>query len=145
MPTVQKRKKKGLNKAAVKEWVRQFVTLDSELKDIERRKKDLRNRLSEVVEEHGQPDENGHQFFDLGEAVEGYHLLKRECRRTVRLDTEKTMALLEERGLVDAVVSWQPVIDEDALYAQVYEGTVTAEEIEALTTESVNYAFKPVK
>lgn len=145
MPTVQKRKKKGVNKAAVKEWVRQFVDIDSQVKDLERRKTELKERLSEVVEVHGKQDDQGHQFYDLGESIEGYHLIKRECRRSVTLDSEKAMALLRERDLVDEVVSWQPVIDEDALYAQVYQGNITPEEIEALTNESVNYAFKPVK
>lgn len=143
---VKRRNKSGLTKTSVREWVKQFVNLDANVKSLEKRRTEIRDRLSEVVEEFGFEDPNdGHQYYDLGEVVDGVNMIKRERRVTRSLDTEKAMELIKNRGIEEQVIEWRPVINEEALYAQVYEGKVGAEELDNLVVEKVNYAFKPVR
>jgi len=145
--TVKRRNKPGLNTRTVREKVRQFVGLDAEAKVLEKRRKELRDDLVAVIEEYGYEDPNeGHSYFDLGdETVEGVTRIKRERRVSRSLDREKAMALITERGLESEVIQWQPVIDEDALYEQVYHGKIKPEEIDDLVVEKISYAFKPVR
>jgi len=141
---VRRRKSKpGLSE--IKEWFSQWATLDTEEKRLARRKKELRDRLMATLEEHGRETEEGHTFLDLPEPVGGFNAIKRESRRSYTLDAEAALALAQERGIEDEVVEYIPTIDETALMAQVYNGTVTPEEVDALYTEKVTYAFKPVK
>ena len=139
---VKRRGKGGLTKTALIERVRQWAVLDKEAKQVEARKKELRDGLLSWIETYGEEDEKGNGFLELPEPVEGIAGLKRERRVSQRLDWDPIIALAKERGI--KVTKKVEVPDEDALYAAVYSGKITEQELDKFTVRSENFAFKPV-
>jgi hypothetical protein len=73
--------------------------------------------------------------------------VKRERRVSVGLDEEATETLLHTKGLKDRVFKevTTTVLDQDELYVLQQEGLITEEELDALFTENVSFAFKPIR
>lgn len=109
---------------------------------------ELKDMLTKVVDEQGEPDEKGHRWL-----IEGDVVLQRQKRQGDKyINREKAEEWAKERGIWGEVKVTREELDEDALLGFVYEHRKDAnwpgleKELEALyETPPVTYAFiKPV-
>jgi hypothetical protein len=123
-------------------WLHEWKQANDMAKTFTARKNELRDRLMEVVESFGETDADGHVWFDLPEAVDGFTRIKRERRVSQSFDYEGALELVQSKNL-DACVKLVPQLDEDAFMVAVSDGVITEEEYSALIEAKVSYAFKP--
>ncbi len=119
---------------------------------------DLKRQLMAVLEESGEPDgeEGEHRKLMLEESEEftsytggGKAVVKRIAgiqRRTrkgsMSLNEERTLALLRKRKLLDTCTTTITVINEDAVLAANFEGTISDAELDRLYDHGdPTYAF----
>lgn len=109
--------------------------------------------LMEYLEVNGEEDIDGHRTVHLPEpppfvqykggkpVAKVVTAIKRQKRVGRTLDSEKTMALLKEKGLLDQCTEVVLEINEEAVLGAVYTGDITDAEIDALYEERITYAF----
>jgi hypothetical protein len=131
--------------------VREFLVLKFQETQVVTRKNHLRDEISTFVDAHGETDEKGSKFWDLPEPVEvngqKFTSVKRERRTSIGLDVDAVETLANKKGLTDRVFKevTTTVLDQDELYVLQQEGLITEDELDALFTESVSFAFKPIR
>jgi hypothetical protein len=117
----------------------------------------LKRQLMAVLEESGEPDgEEGEHRKLMLEEVEDFttysggkavtkHIagIQRRTRKgSMSLNEERTLALLRKRKLLDTCTVQVTVINEDAVLAANFEGTITDKELDALYDHGdPTYAF----
>lgn len=127
------------------QWVREFSGLDGQIKALTKRKTEIRDRLSGVVEEHGEEDDKGHIWLNLNSEVEGIGSLKRERRVGQSMDEDRVERILAEKGLTERCMKQVPTLDEDEVMAAHFEGLISEAEIDSMFPKKVSYAFVPVR
>lgn len=125
--------------------VREYVFLKKKIDDLAKEQNSIKARLSDMVDAEGESDDKGHLWYKLPEEVEGYVSLKRERRVSPGLDLEETTRILKEKGLETRCFRMEPVLDEDAVMACLYEGLLTEEEIDTMFPKKITWAFVPSK
>lgn len=104
-----------------------------------------RSELLEALVENGEEDENGHVYLDLPEQVGKWVGLQRQRRVTDTVDEELALSILEEKGLTDRCVQMVPSIDQDAIYACLYEELLDEDDIYRMFPPKITYALVAVK
>ena len=114
-----------------------------------------KRRFMVLLEETGELQEGGHRILRLNEPV-AFHEYKggkvkereitgiRRVRRvgSTSLNEERTMAYLAKRKLLDACVTMQPVINEDAVLAANFDGQISDDDLAKLyDTADPTFAF----
>lgn len=111
--------------------------------------------LMEFIERVGELQDGGHRIVALASPttfhsykngkpqIKSITGIERKRRVSQALDPDRTMALLEERHLTDQCTVTETIvsINEDAILAANYEGTITDEELAALYNENETFAF----
>ena len=110
--------------------------------------------LMDVLAEAGVLQEGGHRILMLDEPVVHHHYTTAdrateqkvtgiERKRRVRqgLNEDRTLALLEAKGLLDQCTTTIRVIEEDQVLAANYGGQISDKELKALYDEDESYAF----
>lgn len=150
---VVRKKKGGLTDTALASWVSQFVGVKEQQKQIKARYDELRKRIAEAIEEHGYFDSDGHQWLDVT-GVEGVEHVKREKRESRSIDEDAFFDLIEEKGLDrKRFVRKIEVLDEDAIYAALYEKDpddpdttlLTEQDLEKVARVNISWAVKEVE
>lgn len=138
---------------------RAFIETDDTAKMFSNKAGKLKGSLMKILEA-GEPDEDGHVWSDLlaepilsrttasngkvrEETVVGF---KREKRKTKFIDPERAEAWAKKHKIWDKVTEEVTIrtIQEDALWALVFAGRFTEEEINDLYGENVTYALTRV-
>jgi hypothetical protein len=157
MATVQRRttrrveKPINLDPESPVEKVRQFLVLKFQETQVVTRKNHLRDEISAYVDASGETDEKGSKFWDLPAPIEvngqKFVSVKREKRTSIGLDEDAVDNLVNTKGIRDRVFKevTTTVLDQDELYVLNQEGLISDEELDALFTENVSYAFKPIR
>ncbi|MER5754314.1 hypothetical protein [Streptomyces sp. NPDC002088] len=157
MATVQRRTTRRVEKPirldteTPVEKVRQFLVLKFQETQVVTRKNHLRDEISAYVDSNGDEDEKGSKFWRLPEPIEvngqKFTEVKREKRTSVGLDEDAVETLANSKGIRDRVFKevTTTVLDQDELYVLNQEGVISDEELDALFTENVSYAFKPIR
>jgi hypothetical protein len=133
------------------EKVRQFLVLKFQETQVVTRKNHLRDEISAFVDATGETDEKGSKFWKLPAPIEvngqRFTEVKREKRTSVGLDEDAVETLVNEKGIRDRVYKevTTTVLDQDELYVLNQEGVISDEELDALFTENISYAFKPLQ
>jgi len=125
--------------------VREFVRLKETIESLEKRHKELRDKLIEVVDAEGFEDDKGNIIYDFDKPIDGVMRLEKQRRATRKLDEIKAETILETKGLADKVYKMVRVLDEDAIMAAHYEGELTEEEIDEMFPVSVVWALRTPK
>jgi len=125
----------------VREYVRVKETMDA----LEKRSKELREKILAVVDVDGYEDDKGNILYELDTPIDGVIRLEKQRRATRNLDEDKAEEIIEAKGLSDKVYKMVRVIDEDALMAAHYEGEITEEEIDEMFPVSVVWALRTPK
>jgi len=125
----------------VREYVRVKETMDA----LEKRSKELREKILAVVDVDGYEDDKDNILYELDTPIDGVIRLEKQRRATRKLDEDKAEEIIEAKGLSDKVYKMVRVIDEDALMAAHYEGEITEEEIDEMFPVSVVWALRTPK
>ena len=125
--------------------VRQFLRLKELITRLTAEANQYRDKLSQVVAQHGEEDENGSRWLELPTEVEGVLSLKRERRVSQTLDPDVAEEILKNKGLVDRCYRMVPTLDEDAVMACLYEDLLTPEDLDAMYPKKITWAFVPSK
>lgn len=130
--------------------VQQFAMVRREKAAFEKRERELKSRLSEIVEDEGYEDDKGNFFIDLPASIPEFSALKREKYVKQTLNEERALAVLAERStpdddLVEFCTKTITVIDEDALMQAYFQEKITDSDIDSIISKEVNYRFVPQK
>jgi hypothetical protein len=112
---------------------------------LEKRSKELREKILAVVDVDGYEDDKGNILYELDTPIDGVIRLEKQRRATRKLDEDKAEEIIEAKGLSDKVYKMVRVIDEDALMAAHYEGEITEEEIDEMFPVSIVWALRTPK
>jgi hypothetical protein len=112
---------------------------------IESRESELKKQLSSIVETQGYTDDKGSEYIDFPEEIEGFAGLKRERRVYQTLDEDKALEVLAAKKLTALCTRQITVVDEDAVRAAMFDGKLSQDDIDAMFTVKINYAFIPRK
>lgn len=115
---------------------------------MEERANVLKQQLKEAVDKHGVEDERGHKYLKIpcsitvGEAQ--YGRFKNERRNRKSFNENRAWDFLSDKNLLDKCTRTVKVIDQDALFASLYDGDITEDELDSLFDVTTYYAFEPV-
>jgi hypothetical protein len=125
--------------------VREYVRLKETMDALDKRSKELRDKLMDVLDQDGLEDHRGNVLYDFDEPIDGVIRLEKQRRATRKLDEEKAEEIIEARQLADKVYKMVRVIDEDALMAAHYDGDITEQEIDEMFPVTVVWALRTPK
>ena len=125
--------------------VREYVRLKETVDALDKRSKELREKLMAVIDDDGLPDANGNILYEFDTPIDGVLRLEKQRRATRKLDEEKAEEIIEAAGIADDVYKMVRVIDEDALMASFYEGKITEEQIDEMFPTTVVWALRTPK
>lgn len=129
----------------IKTLFSEYIGLSKQSKILAAREGELKKALATIVETDGYTDDKGSEYIDFKEVIDGYAGLKRERRVYQSLDEEKAFAVLAKKKLTALCTRTITVVDEDAVNAAFYDGKLTQDDIDAMFTVKINYAFIPRK
>jgi len=116
---------------------KQFLALKEQIKFLTDRQSEIKKRLQTALQDSGEVDGRGHVTLELDENIK----ITNQRRESRALNEELAETMLKEKGIYDECVQMVPVLQQDAIMAQVYKGTLTEENIDELFPAKVTYAF----
>lgn len=121
--------------------VAEYNRLKDEISDLQKRQKEIRDALMEQIESEGYIDDKGSVWLDLPQEVDGIAAIKRERRSSSSLDESAAEEVLTSLGLQDECFKTVRVVDEDAVWAALYEERLSDADIECIFPEKVTWAL----
>jgi hypothetical protein len=120
----------------------EYVNTKSMLDKVTTRLNELKEALTRLVDEQGQPDEKGNLWLPAGNRQ-----LKKERRSSLSFDEESAEQWAKSEGIFNDVkrVIFKEVVDEDKLLAYAWEHREASPIIESFNKEKVTWAFKVVE
>lgn len=131
--------------AKIKTLFSEYIGLKSQVDQFSKRTDELKKMLSAIVETDGYTDDKGSEYVDFKEPIDGFVGLKRERRVYQSLDEDKALNVLAKKKLTSLCTRTITVVDEDAVRAAFFDGKLTQDDIDAMFTTRINYAFVPRK
>lgn len=116
---------------------KQFLALKEQIKFLTDRQTEIKKRLQDALTENGETDGRGHVTLELDEDIK----ITNQRRESRTLNENLAETLLKEKGIYDECIKMVPTLQQDAIMAQVYKGTLTEAEIDELFPAKVTYAF----
>lgn len=121
---------------------REYIYLKKEMAELAAREKKIKAALMARLEAEGEEDAEGHLILDLDQGFEGVVGLVRQRRVSAsQVDALVAEELLKERGLWERCAPPVPVIQEDEVYAALYEGLLSEEDVFQMYPEKITYAL----
>ena len=137
MPKTLKRPIK-ISKATLPQHVQRYIDSKKLADEAAARVKQQRDTIIAYAEEHGVEDSNGHQWVEVGD----FARIKRERRVATVMDEEYVEEWLRKNKLWDQCSRTITVIDEDALYAAIYDETIPEQVADKMFTHRETFALK---
>jgi len=125
----------------VKSEVRQYQSLKDEVDLLNKRKDDVKGRIFSAAEAYGEQSDKGHFVFEINDAVSGIKNVIKQRRATKSFNPESAETLLASKGLRDKCIKTIEILDEDAIMAAYYEGSLTDEDIDTMFPDKVTWAL----
>lgn len=122
----------------VREYVRAKQTIDA----LDKRTKELRERLLYAIELQGEEDSNGNLFLPLDANVDGVVSLEKQRRVSRKLNEELAESIIDEKGIGDSIYEMKRVINEEALMAAYYNEQITEDELDSMFPSTVTWALR---
>jgi len=122
------------------DMVRQYAAIKNQLKEINDREKELKDKLRAAVLEQGETDDNGSTPLEI-EDVPGVEKIVNQRRVSKYFDPETAERLLEEKGLTERCTIMVPILDEQEILAARYEDLLTDEDIDVMFPSKESFAF----
>ena len=124
--------------------IREYVRLKETMSHMESRTKELRDKLMARLDENGVEDESGNLVWSFP-TIDGVHSLVKTRRTSRKLNEARAEEIAAEHGLEEVVYKTIRVLDEDALMAQYYEGTLNENELDQMFPIQVTWALNTKK
>lgn len=125
--------------------IREYIKLTQAIDELDKRKKELRDTLMQLIDDEGLEDDKGNILYDFTEPIDGVIRLEKQRRTKRALDEAVAEEIISEAGIEDEVYKMVRVLDEDALMAAHYEGKLTEEQIDAMFPVEVIWALRTPK
>lgn len=120
---------------------REYVLAKKQIESLEKRQKELREKLFSHIEENGEQDDKGNLILELPDDVEDFVAITKQRRVTRKIDEDVAFDIIDQKGLREKLVKIVEVVDEDALMAALYNDELTEEEIDEMYPQSVVWAL----
>ena len=130
------KKKTTVVARSVEDLVYELTVLKDRKKDIEKREKELKDQLGQILEVEGIKDSKG--SFKL---VVGDKLAQKQARKSVKLNREKAEEFFKSIGIWEEVIEVKEEINEDFVEQALLAEKFTMEELEKITDIKVSYAI----
>lgn len=124
---------------------KKYLTFRKGRESFQKNEDTMKKALMEDLASQGEVDDKGHRYFYFPEEVDGVFGLKRERRVSQILNEDAAMDLIERYGLQEVCIEHVPVLNEDALLAEAYKGTISDAEMQSLYETKESFAFILVK
>ena len=125
----------------VKDLVRQNSVLKARLDELGGLQTQIKKDLTEAINELGVEDDRGHIVIDLNDDVSGIARVMRQRRVSKVLDIEVAEKLLTDRGVHEDCIRMVPTLDEDAIMAAYYAGSITEADIDKMFPAKITWAL----
>ena len=130
------KKKTTVVARSVEDVVYELTVLKDRKKDIEKREKELKDQLGQILEAEGVKDSKG--SFKL---VVGDKLAQKQARKSVKLNREKAEEFFKSIGIWEEVIEIKEEINEDYVEQALLAEKFTVDELEEITDIKVTYAI----
>ena len=124
------------SKTDVHKLAEEYDNISKQMKELEAKKKELADKLKNCAESMGVVDDKGSSYIDGDSYVIG-----RVARRTVKINQEKGVKILREKGLkkcIDRKVVY--TVNEAEVERAVAREDLTEEEVREFTSVSTSYS-----
>lgn len=126
-----------LNKAYAKRLVEEYRKYKSALEGMQKQLDGFKAEITEIVVNHGQPDEKGNIWVDLGDIE-----VKRERRVSRSFNADAAEAWAKQNGYWDVVKEIVEVLSEDKLLGLAWNDADIQETIKSFYVEKEVWALK---
>ena len=125
--------------------IREFVKLKASMDILDKRSKELREKLFSALDLNGEEDNNGNIILAFDEPIDGVRSLEKQRRVSRKLNEPLAESIIDEKGIGDRVYEVKRVINEEALMAAFYEDLLTEDELDSMFPANVVWALRTVK
>ena len=120
--------------------VRQYVSIQDQIKLLTDRKNKLRDALLAIIDEFGEDDGlKGHKFFELSDTTAGISGIQKQKNTGNSYDEDAAERILKEKGLWDKCTKLVRVPVEDEIRAARFTEELSDDDIEAIFPPTVTY------
>ena len=120
---------------------KEYAFIKAQREYLEKQHKELREKLFEVLDGSGEPDDKGNIILELPQEVDGYVSVVKQKRVSRKVDELVAEEIITEKGMEDTLYKTIRVVDEDALMAALYNDELTEEEIDQMYPQKITWAL----
>lgn len=117
--------------------IENFVSQKRLLSSLETQINKMKKELSDLVDEHGTPDDSGHKWLNVGG-----HELKRERRVSKNLDVAAATEWAKANGMWNDVMEVVEILSEDKLLGKAWDDKTLMPVVQGFYVEKETWAFK---
>jgi hypothetical protein len=115
--------------------IKEYDTLREQEKKCKERKKYLSEIIKDYAFKNGTKDDKGNYYTER----DGF-MLGKQCKKTITLDHEKSIAFLKANSSTAHCVVTTEVVDEEAVAKCVEQGEITQEDLDTITNIKIDYS-----
>jgi hypothetical protein len=125
----------------IKKEIQQYVVLKDEVSNLETRVGQIKKRIITAIEELGEANEKGSLVLAIDDEKSGTASIIKQRRVSKVFDEDTANKILKDKDLFDSCTQTVVVLDQDAVMAAYYTGSLTDEDIELMFPEKVSWAL----
>lgn len=126
--------------------IRELSVIKQQKSELEKREKQIKEKLDKYVDSNVTADANGHRFYKTTDDFGNPLVLKREARKSVSLDLDKLKKVFPKH-ILDEIIKEETVeiIQEDIIEQMIASEEISLDDLEQATNIKVTYATTFVK
>jgi uncharacterized protein YebE (UPF0316 family) len=120
---------------------KEYAFIKSQMDYLEKQQKELREKLFEVLDTSGEPDDKGNIIVELPQEVDGFFSIVKQKRVSRKVDELVADEIITAKGMEETLYKTVRMVDEDALMAALYNDELTEEEIDQMYPQKITWAL----
>lgn len=124
--------------------LQEFVALKNDERALKARLEESRKKVLPLLQE-ADADSDGHRVVELSEEWEGVRGVRYQRSVSTSLDPEAAERILKAKGLWEKCAPPTPKVDDDAVYAALYNDELTEADIDAIYPAKERFAVVLIK
>ena len=125
----------------IKREVQQYVSIKTEIDQLNDRRDVIKKRLMAHVEANGEENEKGSLVFEVNDTVSGTKSIVKQRRVSKVFDEKTATEILNAKGLYDTCTKTTVTLDEDAVMSAYYSGKLDDHDIDSMFPEKIIWAL----
>ena len=128
----------------LKEFVRavqEFTMYKTKIEELTAMQKDSRAKINDGLDLFGVTESKGHISVEINDEASGISKVVRQRKVSKNFDEDVALEILEEKGLTETCVVYEPVLNEEQIMAALYRGDLTEEDVDRMFPEKVTWAL----